>query len=1610
MSELRAFISSHASLRDYADVDFHALAANVASEFGIRAVGMDAHEPSPDLQARCLKSVREADVVIMIVGWSYGRAHDGTRSLTEIEYDTAIETSKAVVALIDGNAAPQEMDPGDLARAIAWRARFDALGDRPLYGTFRDASSFASALRQGLSAIITGESYRVLTRSSPEMRDRAARLCDEPSGLTALSKTRIVREAMLMAVDVEATSATQPEYMLTVAGIEIDDPYQEKPTRLRDAASCFPEHPRLIICGEFGCGKSDFTELLRLRALQGLKDRPEAWHVPLRVDLSKWDEAVETFRVFVDKSAEAEYGKRVWPEDLFLIVEGSDNRVRPLEADLEDEIVKWLATHRWAWAVVAVRTMEGLGCALKTSPLELGFARLELEPIGPAGIVEFLERNTRPGVGREGLIAMVREALESDDEGIAAMLGSPFNLKQLCAYSLGGGEFPRNEAMLQRVCFAAAYRKEAVNAPETASLEGFKEYLGELAVDALFRRKVTAHPRAKSMRMAREETEYYTHLAQALDIVDMDLGAQTAASWTGRSLGYCAAEYLLTRRTELGDFLAIPHYARGRRIAQRTDQGVRTAVLLAPDTVEIIAQRDPCLAARCLGDMARTQRAPMSGTVVRQLVQLLADRQEDCWVAAAEALVGIGAAAVPGIAASWECAEYWHRRRMVGVLGRIDDANAQALVIRALADINKRVVAEAWTIMRNTDEARRAGLEEMVELVVAGLLPEAAQQVAASMGALFSEWRSADEGVEEGADAAGNRELDRSAVAGPVEARGVATRSMPLDGARVAESRALCLGTATRDKTWRDSWCELADQGFLDHDLQAAGRGWLNSAADSTPGWAKMWVRLMAKRPDDALIMMGRRWLASSHGERGEWPHVWNALWCAVQREVALTRLGEEWLRALVGPSPSWAVVWCAIRDTLADPAEVDQIAHDLLRISPVADASWGHVWPLLIERMPESDARYELGLRWLRRASPMNPAWGFMFPAIWRRKPRRPEIELIGREWLRQVPPNHRSWSFVWCELWNEYPNDDLLAALATSALAGVRIDDPAWGQVFEVAWRAAPRDEQLVKAGTAWIAAESVPFSHPGWTWVYNFLLASGPYAPSIVRRGLAWLQTVEPHRRGWAAVWRATWENKRLAGRDDGDIGTLLTIGRRWLETVGVANDGFSQVWEILWLRNRDDELRRLALDHLWNSPTDSTLMYVWRALTEAVPEDEALLSQGIALVGNHIRWEHSQWNAIWVDLWQRKRGDPGLQRIGMEWLRKMKGSGNLWGDVWAALWTGSARDGALTELGIAGLRASFADARVWKAVWRPLFASHGASNADVVNVAVDWLRSAESHRFEDFWGEVAAPLAAAGKLPADLDESARSHTASHSLDDATKRQCRRIADEYAYAKSWLIQWEEAWSQSTASLLTDVGLRWLEDAASDPLQRAFPYNWKKVFEAGFERDRTIEIGLQWVRRVPSDTRAWGLVWPDLVRSVPYDEAFAGLGVAWLDDDHLSRGTWHEVWAALWDLALIEREPLVRTAMAWLALPRPARWGFANVLCRLWDAGANRSQLAVLAVEFLNLATSHAGWIDVAVRVWSIQRLDDSRRELLGSWVASHQNDELAGNVRALLGASPS
>jgi hypothetical protein len=514
-----------------------------------------------------------------------------------------------------------------------------------------------------------------------------------------------------------------------------------------------------------------------------------------------------------------------------------------------------------------------------------------------------------------------------------------------------------------------------------------------------------------------------------------------------------------------------------------------------------------------------------------------------------------------------------------------------------------------------------------------------------------------------------------------------------------------------------------------------------------------------------------------------------------------------------------------------------------------------------------------------------------------------------------------------------------------------------------------------------------------------MFGSLIQNAPGDVRLAERGLAWLRGIEPSNKGWANVWRELWDCKRRA-EDSEQTRELSALGKQWLESNGVAHNGFSLVWEQLWNHLADDQLRRLALDRLWQHSNDSTWMYIWLPLSRTLLNDSSLTKQGIALLRDGIPRVHPQWSAVWADLFRRDSGSAEIRRLGTDWLADMAGSAIGWERVWKQFWDDSPAAQSLVAVGVIGLKLPLGIGP-WKTVWRSMFAVLGTNNSDLVSTAIWWLRSPGSHRVEDVWLEVAQDLQNGGQLPSDLAPALRFRKSDIKCGPERYEVCRKVAESYSYTRKWKEQWEAMWSPSCESLLVDSGLRWLNDAlAANVIPANVPYIWNKIYISGLERPRLIELGRRWLRARDSGTRGWGLVWRGVMRDIPFELDLAREGVRWIDNSY-SRTTWPEVWATLWDLGLTDPAHLTDAAISWLSLPDPTRRGYADVWCRLWDSSVHRVRLQPLGHAFAELTSSHEGWIEVVVRMGMEGLFVGELRDRVAEWYARNSDDPRAGST---------
>jgi hypothetical protein len=303
--------------------------------------------------------------------------------------------------------------------------------------------------------------------------------------LTERDKTRVSRSAIITARRVDPLLDTIPEPMRRFAGIEDDPVEQLTRERLTPADGCFPRHGRLIVQGEFGSGKTNFLELLQFRAATRLSAHANPSRVPLRLNLGQWQPELQTFRIFVNEEAAKAFGNRVASDDLFLLLDEIDNRAQALDADAVEQIASWLSRHRWAWAAVAVRQVDGIAESLLKAKPNLDFILVEIERFDASGVKDFVERNSVQGEAREKVLSLVPTTENQEEGDVVWMLRSPFSLKLICALSVGRKPFPSNAALLLRAFIRIGYCTETKSRKADVGFVEFESCIAALAFQSL---------------------------------------------------------------------------------------------------------------------------------------------------------------------------------------------------------------------------------------------------------------------------------------------------------------------------------------------------------------------------------------------------------------------------------------------------------------------------------------------------------------------------------------------------------------------------------------------------------------------------------------------------------------------------------------------------------------------------------------------------------------------------------------------------------------------------------------------------------------------------------------------------------------------------------------------------------------------------------------------------------------------------------------------------------------------------------------------------------------------------------------------------------------------
>lgn len=1584
----RVFVSSHVSLKAYEGVDYQQCACSVADELQFKAACMDDHTASPDLEARCLQSVRDSDILILILGRRYGALHDGARSLTEIEYETARQYDKTLLVLVQDVPPPPQIDASELERAEAFRSRFDKGDRRPLYRQFTDEGSFREELRGALLSLLHEGSHRLLARNSPEVDLHVRRRLQD---LEASDRKRIDRPVKVSWVEPDPVSDISPDLRDMVGGIDDDEPRLHEITTTSNDSRFPQQQTRLVVCGEFGAGKTNFLERLELVTSRGLHDGLS--RIPLLLELRSWKAEEESFSSFVHSRAKDAFGGRVAERDLFLLIDEMDNQPTALEGETRAQITGWLTDYPTAWAAIALRSTEGFARSLRDTA-DFRFAMVELKPMEPLQWEPFIRKNAADGAGRDQLIEFVSGDQVKGDPDIRRMLQRPLALLILCIYARKGRPFPSNAALLFQAFFEAAYRDQCRAANVEPSPGQFFAFLGYRAVTSLF-----GPAELEGRSQPKDPTGIFVQTAKALRKEVRAAAPRGIRTWEDSYLGFLAAKYLLDQKVSLKSLLVEPSFSEGRRKANRRDVVIHDLVQLDADALAQIAGHDPCLAAECLRDVPDARRSEAADVVVRGLVELLREtKQDEARTAVTSSIASIGVLAELALSAAMQRPDHWLRRRLIGAMRLIDGSLSVELIVRALGDSNKWVTAEAERAVLAFDRHQHQQVAAFIEAFRGKALSPPDKQVLLALWALDIESRPLLEpilGTESPTEAAVVQEEPESVPELLEDGEtGVALASQlfmtPGDAALLTRSRAWLKRTAMRENAWGRVWTAVWDQLGGDPDLRRLGQAWLTSVPGDRSGpWGNVWVRLIkdAGEETSALLAVARNWLSEADPDHVSWSHVWRALMVQAPGDASVRDRGVWWLCRGGRPGHGWAVVWDCLREAGDVGCNLTEIATGLLGSTPPSDYSWGIAWPALLDGDPDNPSLRELGRSWVHSASPNHVAWGRIWPRLWKLQPADDELESSGRYWLRTALPSHPGWNWVWASLWETHPNDRMLRDGAGAWLSAAPPTHEGWARVWEAVWKMSGRSAKLQELGGLWLQKDIVFHGHLGWSYVFGSLLRGERADERLAALGRQWLQSAPLKHRGWAHVWRALWDYAHR--RDDaGALHALFLDGTRWLHSTGVGQSGFSTVWQALWQSRPDDDLRRLAQDHLWKLPTDSTMMFVWLPISASNIGDKTLTAWGIAYLRGMVPPSHPHWGAVWADLLDRDKGSDTLYSLGKSWLREHAGKVAGWGSVWRPLWDQWPRDPILTASAISGLQGASCDPGTWKSVWRALFPVVGSTDPELLAATVQWLRGGASRVLEAFWLEVARSLSATGQLPDDLADELHDEEALNSTADLdTRRMCEEIVRALSYTTEWSKRWERAWRPNTYQLLARAGVKWLDGVGST--NPAFPYIWRKIYLSELERSALVDVGKNWLRKVSSSIKAWGLVWQGVVLEPPIDPATASAGLDWMDEEYLHRGTWNEVWEVLWDLALTDRARLVELALLWLSRYAPTTLGYARIWCRLWDAEVSESpRLRALAKPFIVLTVPPDGWCDVVFRIVIVDPPDDDLRGRILKW----------------------
>lgn len=323
------------------------------------------------------------------------------------------------------------------------------------YSDFRDwrnDASYQKQLKELIEALPIATSLEVVSRPPAEIQYINTLIAE-------LGKYEGVEEYIELAS--QTTSRPEPQ-KIKAAGLELLTHDRKETFHFKDIHDVITRHPRFVLIGEPGAGKTTTLRRLAIEAAQTYLENPRTAPTPLYLRLPEWASIRQQENISFSEFISRYWKKKGLPTEsnpIVLINQGNVNlyfdglnEMGSQGGTLAKELSKWIADNSPNQMVVTCRLLDyANNLELDTLPTVL------LEEMDKQQVEQFAKNYLQDKA--DSFLQKIFQNSE-DERSFFRLARNPYLLSALITVFLAGGDLPRNNGLLFQGLTKALWERE----------------------------------------------------------------------------------------------------------------------------------------------------------------------------------------------------------------------------------------------------------------------------------------------------------------------------------------------------------------------------------------------------------------------------------------------------------------------------------------------------------------------------------------------------------------------------------------------------------------------------------------------------------------------------------------------------------------------------------------------------------------------------------------------------------------------------------------------------------------------------------------------------------------------------------------------------------------------------------------------------------------------------------------------------------------------------------------------------------------------------------------------------------------------------------------------